>query len=112
MTKWGVKLVAIFMAVFILIFTVNTVIYINPYLYTKFHGNEETRKLYTLYIMGEDQVDVSEVMNFIKQHSLEYVEFKQENLIKINAESEGHGETVLIWYESGKTTSARFDDFL
>jgi len=87
-------------------------LYETPYEYTQKHGNEETKKLYTVYKMAKDITSLKSILEYLKLNKIEYIEHKNENLISLHAETKGHSETVLIWHEKGKTTGARFDEFL
>jgi len=85
---------------------------LSPYLYTKVYGNEETEKLYSVYVLGENEATMAEIKAFLAKNSLGYIDHPKDRIISIHAFTDGHSETVLIWYKEGKSTGARFDDFL
>jgi len=95
-----------------LIFGLFILLQVSPYEYTKLYGNAETEKLYTAYKMANDKAPMKRILKYLHRHNIEYVEHKDESVIALYADTEGHGETVLIWYKNGMATGARFDDFL
>ena len=87
-------------------------LHISPYLYTKVYGNEETEKMYSVYVMAKNKESMNKIKEFIVTNSLDFVDFPKDNIITINAETDDHSETVIIWHREGKATGSRFDDFL
>ena len=84
-----------------------------PYEYTQKYGNKETKILYTAYEMAENKASMTRIRKYLHKNNIKFiVEHKDENLMALHADTDGHGETVLIWYENDIATSARFDDFL
>lgn len=85
----------------------------SPYEYTQKYGNKETKTLYTAYEMAENKTSMKRIRKYLHENNIKFiVEHKEENLVTLHADTKGHGETVLIWYENGIATGARFDDFL
>lgn len=113
MKKSLIRLAIIIFILVIILVGLGELLYESPYEYTQKYGNTETKILYTAYEMANDKKSMKEIRQYLHKNNIEFiVEHKKENLIAIHADTEGHGETVLIWYEGGIATSARFDDFL
>ena len=73
---------------------------------------KETKKLYTAYKIAKDIVPLENILEYLHNNNIEYLEYREDGLISLHGDTEGHAETVLIWHKDGKTTGARFDEFL
>ena len=96
----------------IILFTLANLFHETPFEYTEKYGNGETKKLYKAYIMAKELVPIKHVLKYLDDNKLEYFEIKEEKVVVLKGVSEGHDETILIWHKDGKTTGARFDEFL
>ena len=112
MNKLIIKIIAASFLVLTLAVGSLFAVHISPYLYTKIYGNEETEKLYSIYVMAKNKTSLNEIKEFITNNSLEYVEHPKDRIISVHADTEDHSETVVIWHKEGIPTGTRFDDFL
>ena len=108
MKSYLIKSIIAFTLLSVAVFGIFILTMVSPYLYTKVHGNEETENLFAVYRIGVDEIPMSSILVYINENSISHIEYDSESMIALHAETEGHAETVLIWYKAEHATSARF----
>lgn len=81
---------------------------INPYLYTKMHGDAGTERLYQLYRLSKKGIPVTQLREFTEANQIVSIDHERDRMFSAHNDSSANSEEVHVWYSHGTVTHAEF----